>query len=83
MNSDVQGATLSSSPMPQSSAGGDHGASHGHPYHLVDPSPWPLIAAMGAGLMLFVVSLAVNILARYIISATGPGAKGRRKGKRS
>ena len=40
-------------------------------------------ALIGTGLMLFVVSLAVNILARYIISATGPGAKGRRKGKRS
>ena len=33
--------------------------------------------------MLFVVSLAVNMLARYIIAATGPGAKGRKRGKRS
>lgn len=40
-------------------------------------------ALIGTGLMLFVVSLAVNILARYIIGATGPGAKGRKKGKRS
>lgn len=40
-------------------------------------------ALIGTGLMLFVVSLAVNILARYIISATGPGAKGRKRGKRS
>lgn len=41
-------------------------------------------ALIGTGLMLFVVSLAVNMLARYIIAATGPGAKGRRKkGKRS
>ena len=23
------------------------------PYHLVDPSPWPLIAALGGGIMLF------------------------------
>lgn len=37
-------------------------------------------ALIGTGLMLFVVSLAVNMLARYIIGATGPGAKGRRKG---
>ncbi|MGB4779800.1 phosphate ABC transporter permease subunit PstC [Microbacterium sp.] len=41
-------------------------------------------ALIGTGLMLFVVSLGVNMLARYIIGATGPGAKGRRKkGKRS
>ncbi|WP_052241156.1 phosphate ABC transporter permease subunit PstC [Microbacterium hominis] len=40
-------------------------------------------ALIGTGLMLFVVSLAVNMLARYIIAATGPGAKGRKRGKRS
>ena len=40
-------------------------------------------ALIGTGLMLFVISLAVNMLARYIIAATGPGAKGRKRGKRS
>lgn len=41
-------------------------------------------ALVGTGLMLFVVSLAVNMIARYIISATGPDAKSRKKkGKRS
>ncbi len=41
-------------------------------------------ALIGTGLMLFVVSLAVNMLARYIVVATGPGAKkSRKKGKRS
>lgn len=40
-------------------------------------------ALIGTGLMLFVISLAVNMFARYIIGATGPGAKGRKKGKRS
>ncbi|MDQ1174684.1 phosphate transport system permease protein [Microbacterium testaceum] len=40
-------------------------------------------ALIGTGLMLFVVSLAVNMFARYIIGATGPGSKGRKKGKRS
>jgi phosphate transport system permease protein len=40
-------------------------------------------ALIGTGLMLFVVSLAVNMFARYIVAATGPGAKGRKKGKRS
>ena len=34
-------------------------------------------ALIGTGLMLFVVSLGVNILARYIVSATGPGARRR------
>ncbi|KAA2214619.1 cytochrome c oxidase subunit 3 [Teichococcus oryzae] len=24
-----------------------------HPYHLVDPSPWPMVASLAAGLMLF------------------------------
>jgi len=24
-----------------------------HPFHIVDPSPWPLIASMGAFFMLF------------------------------
>ncbi|MFC3123850.1 cytochrome c oxidase subunit 3 [Pseudoroseomonas globiformis] len=28
-----------------------------HPYHLVDPSPWPLVASLGAGLMLFGIIL--------------------------
>jgi len=27
----------------------DHG--HSHPYHLVDPSPWPLVGAIAGGLM--------------------------------
>ncbi|PZW43179.1 cytochrome c oxidase subunit 3 [Humitalea rosea] len=30
---------------------------HKHPYHLVDPSPWPLIAAFSAGTMLFGIVL--------------------------
>lgn len=42
-------------------------------------------ALVGTGLALFVVTLAVNMLARYIIAATGPEAKGRRnkRGKRA
>lgn len=35
-------------------------------------------ALIGTGLMLFVVSLGVNVLARYIVAATGPGASRRR-----
>ena len=30
---------------------------HKHPYHLVDPSPWPLTSAFAAGLMLFGIIL--------------------------
>ena len=30
-----------------------HHSGFKHPYHLVDPSPWPLVASLGAGLMLF------------------------------
>ena len=30
---------------------------HKHPYHLVDPSPWPLVSAFSAGAMLFGIVL--------------------------
>jgi cytochrome c oxidase subunit III len=30
---------------------------HKHPYHLVDPSPWPMVASLAAGLMLFGIIL--------------------------
>ncbi len=33
-------------------------ASHNkHPYHLVDPSPWPMVASLSAGLMVFGIIL--------------------------
>jgi phosphate transport system permease protein len=35
-------------------------------------------ALIGTGLMLFVISLAVNMVARIIVTRTGPGASGRR-----
>jgi cytochrome c oxidase subunit 3 len=34
-------------------AGAEPPAPHKHPYHLVDPSPWPLLAAFSAGTLLF------------------------------
>lgn len=41
-------------------------------------------ALIGTGLMLFVISLGVNMLARYIITATGPDKAARgKKGKRA
>jgi phosphate transport system permease protein len=36
-------------------------------------------ALIGTGLMLFVISLAVNMVARFIIARTGPSAGGKRK----
>ena len=48
MNTDVQGATLPSTSAAEADAIGMK-----HPYHLVDPSPWPIVAAFGGGLMLF------------------------------
>jgi cytochrome c oxidase subunit 3 len=32
-------------------AHGGHGAAHKHPYHLVDPSPWPITGTIGAGVL--------------------------------
>ena len=31
-----------------------------HPYHLVDPSPWPLTGAMGGALTLFGIVIAAH-----------------------
>ena len=41
-----------------------------HPYHLVDPSPWPLIGAVGAGLTVVGVILAAHY-GDYIVLAAG------------
>ena len=30
---------------------GDAHAAHKHPYHLVDPSPWPIVGAIAAGIL--------------------------------
>src|SRR4051794_40567658 len=30
------------------------------PYHLVDPSPWPLVGALGGGMTLFGIVMAVH-----------------------
>ena len=39
-------------------------------------------ALIGTGLMLFVISLAVNLLARFIVGRTGPGANRKKKKNR-
>ena len=39
-------------------------------------------ALIGTGLMLFVISFAVNLVARVIVARTGPDAKGRKTKRR-
>ncbi len=39
-------------------------------------------ALIGTGLILFVISFAVNLIARVIVSRTGPGASGRKAKRR-
>ncbi|HZF74312.1 MAG TPA: cytochrome c oxidase subunit 3 [Acetobacteraceae bacterium] len=41
----------------QSQAGGEHASQYKHPYHLVDPSPWPLVAAFSAGALVLGIIL--------------------------
>ncbi len=53
MNPDVQGATLISTPISHAHLDDDDASGMKHPYHLVDPSPWPIIAAAGGALLLF------------------------------
>jgi phosphate transport system permease protein len=40
-------------------------------------------ALVGTGLMLFVISFGVNMLARYLVAASGPKADKRKKGKKA
>jgi cytochrome c oxidase subunit 3 len=36
---------------PADSTADAHGAEHKHPWHLVDPSPWPVVGALSAGVL--------------------------------
>ncbi len=47
----------SSAPTTAAAAGAEPAPPHKHPYHLVDPSPWPLIGALFAGCLLFGIVL--------------------------
>ncbi len=47
MSSDTHGSTITSSGLKQ-------------PYHLVDPSPWPIVGSLGAGLLLFGIVMAAH-----------------------
>ncbi|WP_353210542.1 cytochrome c oxidase subunit 3 [Rhodovarius sp.] len=42
---------------PATAAGQEPAPPHKHPYHLVDPSPWPLVGAFSGGAMLFGIVL--------------------------
>ena len=47
-----------------------HPAGMAQPYHLVDPSPWPLFGALGAGMMLSGIVLAAHF-GNYILLTAG------------
>lgn len=57
MSSDTHGNSITGSGLKQ-------------PYHLVDPSPWPIIASVGAGLLLFGIVMAAHFH-NYIYIAVG------------
>lgn len=57
----------SSAPTTELAAGAEPPPPHKHPYHLVDPSPWPLLAAFAAGTMLFGVVLWAHEGARWVL----------------
>ena len=44
-------------------------APYKHPYHLVDPSPWPLITAFAAGTMLFGIVLFAHNNVHWVLGA--------------
>ena len=48
MSNDAHGATVPTS------------SGMKHPYHLPDPSPWPIIAALGGFLIVFGIILAAH-----------------------
>ena len=56
-----QGATVPASALDPTSS--EPPALHKHPYHLVDPSPWPLLTAFAAGTML----LGIVMFAHYAV----------------
>jgi len=47
----------SSAQVATAEAGAEPAPPHKHPYHLVDPSPWPLLAALSGGALLFGIVL--------------------------
>ncbi len=63
MDSDAHAVTAHAATAPVSSG-------LKQPYHLVDPSPWPLIGALGGGLVVFGIIMAAHF-GDYIVLAVG------------
>ena len=63
MSSDAHGGTSVAGP-------GALGSGMKHPYHLPDPSPWPIITAVGAFMMLFGIILASHYH-NYVVLVLG------------
>ena len=55
MDSNTQGGAITADAASQAQDVKEvqHASGFKHPYHLVDPSPWPLVAALGGGLLVF------------------------------
>src|SRR5580692_11591261 len=68
MSSDAHGATVPAGHLPVSSGPISSGIKQ--PYHLPDPSPWPIIGAVGAFLTLFGIILAAHF-GNYIVLILG------------
>jgi cytochrome c oxidase subunit 3 len=68
MSSDAHGATVPAGHLPASSDPISSGIKQ--PYHLPDPSPWPIIGAVGAFLTLFGIILAAHF-GNYIVLILG------------
>ncbi len=73
MNSDAPGATATMLPAATASALPAHDMNSSgmkQPYHLVDPSPWPLLAAFGAGAIVLGIIFAAHF-GNYTVLSIG------------
>jgi cytochrome c oxidase subunit 3 len=52
----------------QSQAGGEHAAHHKHPYHLVDPSPWPLLGSFAGGALVLGIILYAHYGTQWVLA---------------
>ncbi len=48
--------------------GGEHAAHHKHPYHLVDPSPWPLLGSFAGGALVLGIILYAHYGTQWVLA---------------
>jgi cytochrome c oxidase subunit 3 len=70
MNSDAPGATATALTAPNLNAPDLNSSGMKQPYHLVDPSPWPLLAAFGAGAIVLGIIFAAHF-GNYTVLSIG------------